>query len=125
MTRALDRSRTAVGAWLLVAMVLLLRMAVPQGFMPEHTDAGTLTLTVCGEGGVVHIPLGKDKAPKDDPAPSHCAFAGMGAPADLPPPLVLPTLEWSGHQFPERAEAAQRAAALYPRPPSRGPPILA
>lgn len=106
-------------------MVLMLRAAVPAGFMPERSDAGTITLTVCNTGAVVHIPLGKDKAPKNDPAPSHCAFAGMGAPADLPPPLVLPALDWRGQYFSERAEAAQRAAALYPRPPSRGPPILA
>jgi hypothetical protein len=125
MTRAWGYRRNAGWAWLLVALVLLLRAAVPTGFMPERSDGGAITLTICGEGGVVHIPLGKDQAPKDDGIPSHCAFAGIGAPADLPPPLILPTREWSGHPFAERTEAAQRAAALYPRPPSRGPPILA
>lgn len=107
-------------------MVLLLRAAVPTGFMPERTDAGTITLSICGgSGGVVHIPLDKERVPKGDSTPSHCAFAGMGAPADLPPPLVLQSLDWSSHHFAARAEAAQRAAALYPRPPSRGPPPLA
>jgi hypothetical protein len=125
MSRTARHSRFAGWAWLLVAMVLLLRAAVPTGFMPERTDEGGISLTICGEGGVVHIPSTKDKAPKQDGAPSHCAFAGMGAPADLPPPLVLPSAAWSSHHFADRAEAAQRAAALYPRPPSRGPPILA
>lgn len=125
MSRPARHSRHAGWAFLLVALALLLRVAVPAGYMPGQSDGGTITLTVCGSGGMVHIPIGKDKAPKDDPAPSHCAFAGMGAPADLPPPLVLPERAWSAPEFAERAEAAQAASRLYPRPPSRGPPILA
>lgn len=120
MTRAWGNRRIAGWAWLLIAAVLLLRAAVPQGFMPERTVDGSITLTICGSGGLVHIPLKKD-APKKDNAPSHCSFAGIGV-ADLPPPLALPVLEWTAPAFVERHEAAQRIAALYPRPPSRGPP---
>jgi hypothetical protein len=122
MTRAWGNRRIAGWAWLLIAAVLLLRAAVPQGFMPERAVDGSITLTICGSGGVVHIPLKKDAPkPKKDTAPSHCAFAGIGV-ADLPPPLVLPVLVWTAPAFVERHETAQRTAALYPRPPSRGPP---
>jgi len=124
MTRAWGNRRIAGWAWLLLAAVLLLRAAVPQGFMPERTVEGSLTLTLCGSGGVVHIPFEKKETPKADEAPSHCAFAGIGV-ADLPPPVVLPDVEWTGPVFIERHEAAQRAAALYPRPPARGPPSFA
>lgn len=127
MSRAPRPSRTAFRkagwAWLLVLAVLTLRAAVPQGFMPEQKADGTLTLTVCGSGGLVHIPVQQD-GPKPKSAPSHCAFAGIGA-ADLPPPLVLPDIAWAVPEYLERNEAAQRATALYPRPPSRGPPVLA
>jgi len=123
MTRAWGNRRIAGWAWLLIAAVLLLRTAVPQGFMPERSVDGAITLTICGSGGLVHIPLKQD-APKKDNAPSHCAFAGIGI-ADLPPPLELPVLGLTSPAFIERHEAAQRAASLYPRPPSRGPPSLA
>lgn len=108
---------------MLVALVLLLRAAVPQGFMPERSESGTITLTVCGSGGLVHIPIERD-APTQKRVPSHCAFAGIGA-ADLPPPLTLPERSWAPAEFAEQAEVAQGTARLYPRPPSRGPPILA
>ena len=123
MTRAWGNRRIAGWAWLLIVAILLLRAAVPQGFMPERTVDGSITLTICGSGGLVHVTIKKD-APKKDDAPSHCAFAGIGV-ADLPVPLVLLALEWSAPAFVERFEAAQRAAALYPRPPSRGPPSQA
>lgn len=110
-------------AWLLVALVLLLRAAVPQGFMPERTESGQITLTVCGSGGLVHIPIER-KVPAQKSAPSHCSFAGIGA-ADLPSPLVLTATAWAPESFAETQEAAQATARLYPRPPSRGPPILA
>lgn len=123
MNRAWGNSTKLGWAWSLVALVLLLRAAVPQGYMPERADNGAITLTVCGSGGLVHIPLEKDP-PKADSAPSHCAFAGIGA-ADLPPPIALPERAWSGPEFAEHEHAVQRAAALYPRPPSRGPPARA
>jgi hypothetical protein len=110
-------------AWLLVAVILLLRTAAPHGFMPERAQDGSITLTICGSGGVVHIPLEKD-APKKDEAPSHCAFAGLGI-ANLPPSILMPAIDWSAPAFVERYEAAQRVAALYPRPPARGPPSFA
>src|SRR5688572_27416487 len=120
VTRARFKHSTV---WLLIAAVLLLRAAVPQGFMPETADDGTIALVVCGSGGVVHIPL-KDGVPAKRSAPSHCAFAGIGA-ADLPPPLVLPAAVWSAPEYVQDNEAAQRTASLYPRPPSRAPPIRA
>lgn len=124
MTRAWGKRTNAGWAWLLIAVVLLLRAAVPQGFMPERTVEGSMTLTLCGSGGVVHIPFEKKETPKADEAPSHCTFAGIGV-ADLPPPLVLPSLEWTAPAFAERHEAAQLTARLYPRPPARGPPSFA
>jgi hypothetical protein len=123
MSRAAHTNRHVGWAWLLVALVLLLRAAVPQGFMPERTESGGMTLAACGSGGLVHIPIERD-APAQKRTPSHCAFAGIGA-ADLPPPLVLPARNWMPAEFAERAEAAQSTARLYPRPPSRGPPAFA
>lgn len=123
MSRARSTGTKRGWAWLLVALVLLLRAAVPQGFMPERTESGTITLTVCGSGGLLHIPIERD-APARKPAPSHCAFAGIGA-ADLPPPLALPERTWMPLEFAEAAEVAQATARLYPRPPSRGPPAAA
>ena len=123
MSRAAPHSRNAGWAWALVLAVLLLRAAVPQGFMPERSDDGTLTITVCGSGGLVHIPVEKN-APEEKGAPSHCAFAGIGA-ADLPSAPLLPLIVWRAPEFVERHDAAQRAAALYPRPASRAPPTRA
>jgi hypothetical protein len=108
---------------LLVAAVLLLRAALPQGFMPERSDSGQITLTICGSGGLIHIPVEKD-LPRQKGAPSHCAFAGIGA-ADLPMQFALADLAWNAPAFAQTGEAAQRVARLYPRPPSRGPPATA
>lgn len=123
MSRARGKGLNTGWAWLLVAAVLLLRAAVPQGFMPERSDSGAVSLTVCGSGGLVHIPV--DEEPGKPAPTSHCAFAGLGSPADLPVQPVLPARAWSAPEYSDQREAAQRAAALYPRPPSRGPPTLA
>jgi hypothetical protein len=123
MSRRARIFRHAGWAWMLVAAVLLLRAAVPQGFMPERTDDGRIALTICGSGGLVHIPL-KDGAPAKRASPSHCAFAGIGA-ADLPAPIALPVADWRAPDFAHGEPAAQRTASLYPRPQSRGPPIPA
>lgn len=123
MTRGgIIRHRSTI--WLMLAVVLLLRAAVPQGFMPERAENGSIALVVCGSGGVVHIPFDKD-VPRKPSAPSHCAFAGMGAPADLPPAFELAEILWSAEAFAAPEPAAQATARLYPRPPSRGPPARA
>ena len=54
-------SRTVL--WLLLAAALFMRAFLPQGYMPERTESGAITVRVCGSGHVLQIPTGKDEAP--------------------------------------------------------------
>jgi hypothetical protein len=118
-------SRTVL--WLLLAAALFMRAFLPQGYMPERTASGAITVKVCGSGHVLQIPTGKDKAPDDsDRAEPPCAFAGLGTPA-LPPPLVaeLPAPEPLERAFARSGHAAPLVVAPLPHPPARGPPLAA
>lgn len=113
--------------WLLLAAALFMRAFLPQGYMPERTESGTITVRVCGSGHVLQIPTGKDEAPDTaERAEPPCAFAGLGTPA-LPPPAVaelrapLPV----ERAFAQAGEAASLPAAPLPHPPARGPPLAA
>src|SRR6188768_2751395 len=86
-------SRTIL--WLLLAAALFMRAFLPQGYMPEQSEGGAITVRVCGAGHVVQIPTGKDGAPaRSERAEPPCAFAGLGTPA-LPPSAAaeLPAAE--------------------------------
>jgi hypothetical protein len=112
--------------WLLLAAALFMRAVVPQGFMAERGEAGTIAVKVCGSGHVLQIPVGKRDAPGDDRVQPQCAFAGLGTPA-LPPPLL------AGLPIPGAVETAfvvgppdvPRTAAPLFHPSARGPPLAA
>ncbi len=112
---------------LLVAAALVLRVAVPQGWMLEQDAAGTITVSVCNSDARIVIPVKQgDSHQQDDAgkASSQCVFAGHQAdtaPVDGLAPLPLP-------QLAEAQWDALRMRALSPEsvpdlPPARGPPI--
>ncbi|MBY8827056.1 hypothetical protein K7G81_02855 [Hephaestia sp. CMS5P-6] len=119
----------------LFACAMVLRIAIPEGWMPI-TDASGTRLTICtgmgpvetmadmaGMAGMSHhkAPIGHDQG--DHP----CTFAGLGLAAalpDLPPApklpvtIAVPTLIVLGVIAVGRGLAA-------PPPPATGPPALA
>ena len=101
-------------------LALLLRAALPAGFMPAAGDG--FALTICTGHGA--LALGK-AAPAQPGTDIHaCGFAAAGA-ADAPPPLALAapivvTAE-PARALPVGAIVPGPAAAL---PPSTGPPAL-
>jgi hypothetical protein len=128
MRESVDRRARRGFALMLLLAALLVRGAIPQGYMAESTAPGVLTLTICHSDAVVQIPLaeqGEPPAKSADPEPQPCAFAGNGPvvppaeAADLPIPAV--TTEALA-QFEKPFALAQAARQL---PPSRGPPVAA
>lgn len=113
-------------AWLLVAAALVLRLAVPAGWMPV-SQGGKLTIMVCSGSNAapVSVDLGSGEAPQ--PSRDPCPFGlASGAVAHLPPPIVVP----APPGWPETPRFAQPYAARLvawraTRPPARGPPKLA
>lgn len=108
----------------LLALVLLASM--PRGWMPAVAANGQVELVICSAAGsrTADVP-GMPAAPASDAATmAPCAFAGLGAPALLPPVAAvaaLPTalaFAWAG------IAAPARLLTLRPRlsPPSRAPP---
>lgn len=116
-------------ALVLVALALLVRVAIPQGWMPV-AQADGFGFAICSgsgpaagwvdlDGSGEHKP---DKSAHDHP----CAFAGMSAPllggADVSVALPAPAVA-------AIPSAAHLAAAIghglaAPPPPSTGPPAL-
>ena len=121
------RARRGIALMLLLA-ALLVRGAIPQGYMAESTAPGTLTVTICHSDAVVQIPLaGKREAPAKsaDPEAQPCVFAGYGMatpPADAPfPPLPAP----AAGTFAMAEAPFALAHAARQLPPARGPPATA
>ena len=113
--------------WLLLAAALFMRAFLPQGYMPERSASGAITVRVCGSGHVVQIPTGKDEAPANgERAEPPCAFAGLGTPA-LPPPAAaeLRAPEPAELAFVHAGETAPAPGTPPPHPPARGPPLAA
>ena len=127
MRESLDRRARRGFALMLLLAALLVRGAIPQGYMAESIAPGTLTVTICHSDAVAQIPLQKRKAPAKpvDPEPQPCVFAGQSAaipPAEAPAlPLPAPIAEAFA-----RAEAPFALAhAARQLPPARGPPQTA
>lgn len=113
--------------WLLLAAALFMRAFLPQGYMPERTEGGALTVRVCGSGHLLQIPTGKDEVPpRFERAEPPCAFAGLGTPA-LPPfaGFDLPVPGSVAESFAVAAAPPLPATAAWLRPPARGPPHAA
>jgi len=118
-------SRTVL--WLLLAAALFMRAFLPQGYMPERTESGAITVRVCGSGHVLQIPTGKDEAPnKSERAEPPCAFAGFGTPAVSPPAFAEPPApELAELAFVHAGQSVPPSATPLPHPPARGPPLAA
>ena len=113
----------------LVACALLLRIAVPGGWMPS--DQGRWIELCTGDGMVTAFVDANDRLHHSDPgeahaAKQHCAFAGLTAPFD-PPIAVEPELRVAATATaipaPGFAVAIGQGLAAPP-PPSTGPPTF-
>lgn len=108
---------------LLLALALLVRAVVPQGYMASADAAGSITVEICNSDAVWSIPLdGKPEAPESRDK-GHCAFAGMQGDGALPAPLyAVPVFATAAS--PAMPDARIIAAlAQRPKPPARGPPV--
>lgn len=125
------------GTLAVLACALLLRLAVPAGWMPV-ADAHGLRLTLCGGMGPIDGPAAPamHMAGSGHAMPGHdghggadhpCTFSALGAfltgPA-LPPPLLLPS-RVSAPRFVQHGVVAVGRGLAAPPPPSTGPPLLA
>lgn len=114
--------------WLLLVAALVVRAAVPQGYMTERADDGGVTVLICHSDAVLQIPVPKKETPADDgkPAPEACAFAGFWAgAAGGSPALDLPLPQPVAQSFSIDHGPFVLAAAARQRPPARGPPVRA
>jgi hypothetical protein len=115
-------------AFSLALGAMLLRAALPAGWMPNPASPGDALLVICTPYGLHHLP--SSRAPARTPLPDHgnqaCPF---GAAAHLSPPQMLALAiapAWSGAllDFP----SAQRLTAEAPGRAAHGPrapPVLA
>lgn len=115
--------------WLLLAAALLVRAAVPQGYMTERVDGGAVTVLICHSDATWRIPLPeKQEAPADEErkAQEVCAFAGLGTGA-VPgsPVLDLPLPQPVAEAFTIDHGPFVLASLARQRPPARGPPVRA
>ena len=124
-------------AALLVAALLVVRAAVPLGWMPAQTQDGIRVLLCTGDGSAARtIELFVPKAGVDrqgsgehpgDPARDPCPFGLSFAKAfDLPAAVAVPPMPAIAAlgKAPE-AVTARIVAARGIRPPARGPPVAA
>ena len=112
---------------------LVLRLAVPAGFMPVLQD-GAPTLTIC-PGWSTHIAakagLGMaamDHHRDDAPQPQRgCAFADLALAmvASSEPVQPGPAIAWPGFTPASKGETRPAIPIGHLRPPLRGPPRLA
>ena len=112
----------------LALMAVLLRVAVPPGFMVGEARAdGGLPLVVCTGHGLDTLGGLDRKTPADKPKPdAPCAFAGIAAFSPAPAAVMVPVVFRTAQTAPAVARADQipgRGLAAPPPPPI-GPPRL-
>jgi hypothetical protein len=114
----------------LIALLLATRALVPTGWMPT-ADAGGVHITLCTGQGMVDAVLEPDGKLKhgdtgDQTHHDPCPYGTLGHALDTP---SLPQLTAAPALQPELQVAppvARIVADLHaPRPPTRGPPLLA
>jgi hypothetical protein len=117
----------------LFAFALLLRIAVPAGFMPTQTSGG-IVISVCdgmGSGKTmlldVGLPADGDQSPAPEKLAAPCAFASAAAPMLYVVPTVaasLPGMVLREFALPPPA-GFHVWLADFLTPPLRGPPARA
>ena len=120
--------RAPLYLYLLLAAALFMRALLPQGYMPERSEGGSIAVVVCGSGALHRIPVGgaDDQGEKEQRAEPPCAFAGLAAPAV--PTSALPELRFPARAVLAHADLARVIApfaAPHRHPPARGPPLTA
>ncbi|AQR72912.1 hypothetical protein [Sphingomonas sp. LM7] len=124
-------------ALLLVGCALLLRIAVPAGWMPQ-VSAGHVTLSWCADSGfsgggalaeakaLLADAVGKPAPAEHKASDQPCAFAMAAQPIAPPAPVILPQLLPAAEPVRHvRFEAAPGRGLAAPPPLSTGPPRLA
>jgi hypothetical protein len=118
----------------LFALLFLLRLLVPSGYMIAPDESGRPALTLCGGAGTgAAVARGHDhhhggrpasRAPSK-PAEPPCPFAALSAPPLPPAPVILPTPAPAGAAPSAAAPLAalSRPALAAPPPPATGPPL--
>ena len=125
----LRRSRPPI-VWLLLAAALLLRAALPAGWMPAAGQDG-VRIALCTSNGSEFAVLTRDgklhkQAPKPAAPREICpyALAASGA-ANVPPvvPLQAQLVTLAPLNYPASAAIAL-VPIIFAHPPARGPPAL-
>jgi hypothetical protein len=120
------RPALVFGVAVLVVAALMVRLAVPAGWMPRASGAG---LMLCSGQSVAPPPAhagmaGMHHAPDDEEAPQPCAFSAVYAatiaPADIP--WVTPVLAIESVLSVRRPGTAPGRGLAAPPPPSHAPP---
>lgn len=130
MNRRIANRRWARGVWMTLAtLALVVKIAIPAGFMVAETSSSPFPLVLCTAQGAVILDSGAPadhKAPQGHEAP--CAFTGHGA-AFVAPVLVGETLVHAvSYETASPALAADVSPGrglVAPPPPARGPPLTA
>ncbi|MGF7148393.1 hypothetical protein FHS96_002021 [Sphingomonas zeicaulis] len=124
--------RSGASALLLVACALLLRIAIPAGWMPATGVDGLVRITLCTGQGQMEAWVDGDgrihdrKPGKSEPKTDHpCAFAGLIAPAldaaPIEPQLRFAHANDTPPAFARDIVTIGRGLAAPPPPPT-GPP---
>lgn len=113
----------------LLCLTLLLRAAVPAGWMPGQASDGSITLQICGEGSgisrAVTIPVKRDAPAPQKAEKEQCPFASLAQPL-LPPssPMIDARLATADARETLPPETTRPAGLRGAWPPSTGPPLL-
>lgn len=135
MKRAGLSSLARAAVMTLAALALLVKAALPAGYMLEARDAGQLTVVLCTLQGAVEVAIGDHGAAPEksgdtqDDGQAHeapCAFATIAALG--PPPAaaaILKPLAPPAASFFTPHEQRPQLLPAGPPMPARGPPQFA
>jgi hypothetical protein len=126
---AILRVVNAAGLWLALA-AMVLRLAMPAGWMPAPSMTGGTLIVMCTMNGPVNMIMPEDGAPKPDPAKkAHHDVCPFGAAPHFAtvtplPALAMPVLQAlnEGGRFHRDVRPARHAYSLQI---PRGPPLAA
>lgn len=132
--RMFGERRRSITSWglPLILCALLMRVIVPQGWMPSLDHTGTIKIEMCSglanHGGAITLDVGGHKSdPSDQHQQDHvCPFAGLSAAFDDArlPTFVAP-FAFSDALLPTSLDVVSIGRGLAaPPPPSTGPPTL-